>query len=745
MKISQKRNVNTPGTVRCWHILLAGLMLVVSACTGWAQNVTIDQFNTSAEVANYSYNNWNGSPGSVAFSSNDAQTNASSGSMKMSITYNGGSEAGCSFITSAAPLPVNLTGATFIEFDLMVDPTSALDPNGNAYYFQMGFNSPSFNSIVGFWLGPWGTSFTPGVWQHFKIAIPAGSQVAGSTQLYINPYNSNFTTPGTSITYIDNIVIDIPTPSYPNYVGFTFDTTNSLTASNSIAGPNWYGEPTTITWSTNNSTIANTSITNTPGSGSAYIVAQYNSASVDNGDVIALALDTNYFVSGGFPGSEANTNDIINGNNYDAVEFDVMWDTNNSTMSIDQFNSMGDIYGVPVGLLEPSNINPGSGQELSAQEVAIPDAASNGWVHMKLTIPGSTAGLSDVIGLYFKKYGSGTNGAINGTAAYWIDNVVFDGAPLVPPSPKMSISKPVLGLNTVNNDGPYDRESLETYNYNYSWVDSATPVTYSMKIAAFPGTNYNGYDARFYLVPNISATESDPDYQESTLAMISVYLNGTGQSGATIGVKANAANGNGDLYDSTNPTFTTTNSPITGNWSFTFTGNTNILVTAPDGESTNWILPLLTSSQVESDFGSSLVVYVGGYDNGSANVGQGMVFASVGITNGSTQLLYDNFVTDSSIDTYNNGGPWILASSGSVPSLFLTAPTSVYNVDWTAPAAGFFVQTNSSLTAANAGNWSTNDPLTWVQLGNHFQTTVDVTNLPPSGNLFFRLNNAPTH
>ena len=45
-----------------------------------------------------------------------------------------------------------------------------------------------------------------------------------------------------------------------------------------------------------------------------------------------------------------------------------------------------------------------------------------------------------------------------------------------------------------------------------------------------------------------------------------------------------------------------------------------------------------------------MVVYFGGYNNGSANNGQRVVFNSVGITNGSTMLLYDNFLADTTID-----------------------------------------------------------------------------------------------
>jgi hypothetical protein len=482
------------------------------------------------------------------------------------------------------------------------------------------------------------------------------------------------------IIHLDNLVIDVPPALYPDYVAFAFDNSTTL-ASNVVSGVSggtpgvdctgagWYGEPTTVAWdATKNSTISHPDIPVVAGSGAMHVKATYDALNLNNGDVIALAFNTNYFGSGNWPDAVTATNVMIDGTHYTAIEFDVLWDTNLSTMSITNFNTMGDIMGMPMGLLQPAAVNGGSGINMNNTEPAIPDAASNGWVHMIIPIPSNVANLNEIVGLYFKKWGSGNGNQYSGTAAYWIDNVVFDGGPLAIFRPTMSISEPVKGLNIVNNSGGgYDRESLLTFDSDFSWVDQSQPVTYSMDIADFPGPLYSGYNARIYLVPNPAALEAEPDWAESSMAMISVSLGGNNFASVTIGCKNGSPNNNGNLYDSTNPTFNTTNSPVVGNWSFTFTHNTNILVTAPDGESTNWILPVYTGSDptnvLSTAFGSALEVYFGGYNNGTAHNGQRVVFANVGITNGSSALLYDNFLEDTIIHYFlTDGGPWVQAS-----------------------------------------------------------------------------------
>jgi hypothetical protein len=146
-----------------------------------------------------------------------------------------------------------------------------------------------------------------------------------------------------------------------------------------------------------------------------------------------------------------------------------------------------------------------------------------------------------------------------------------------------------------------------------------------------------------------------------------------------------------------------------------------------------------------------MVVYFGGYNNGAGNIGQRVVLANVGI-NGGSDTVNDNFLTDTHIDDVSLGGStWLLASDttgANDPSsaIYLITPTttSQYYVDWSLPATGFVLQTNSNLI--NSSAWSTNIPgLTTAILGDHVHAVVDKTNLPPSGPLFFRLDNSPTH
>jgi hypothetical protein len=182
------------------------LALLAAAGLGRA-NVVIGTFNSSADVSVYNFQGWNGSSGGVAaFSTNAPSGGLSSGSMQLQLMFDNPGQQGGSFVSSAAA--VDVSEATNLEFDIMVDPASPVDPNGNVFYFQIGFNSPSYDNINPFWLGPYGKSFTPGVWQHIKITVPAGSLGTSESQFFIYPYDSNYGTSATPIFYVDNIVFD---------------------------------------------------------------------------------------------------------------------------------------------------------------------------------------------------------------------------------------------------------------------------------------------------------------------------------------------------------------------------------------------------------------------------------------------------------------------------------------------------------------------------------------------------------
>ena len=790
MKKTQNNISGVRQPIRCWCAVLTGLALTGSIVAGQAQNVIVDQFNnatSAAEVAAWSCTSipWGVTAPAPTFSANDAQGSASSGSIKFIFPYGVGTGSQNTNVnvqfTATAPPSTDLSRATFLEFDMMVDPSSPTDPNGNIAYFQFGVGG---KQIAGFWYGPWGIPFTSGVWQHFKIAIPAGTFTGSVSQFFINPYQNNMTAPTTEIIYMDNIVIDVPLPTYPNFTAFAFDSSGSVTANNATAGVGggdssdstgigWYGDPTTIIWDgTQNSTIPNPSVTPAVGSGAAHIVATWLAAN-DNSDIVGLFFDTNYFNEAdsppNFPASPTNAADIIDGTHYSQVEMDVLWDTNLSTISITNFNAMGDIAGAPLGLA----LNPNAAQvEAMSSTVNIPDAASNGWVHLVFPINKSAGGLSQTIGLWFKKY---SNLGTTGTAAFWIDNVVFDGGLIAVPSPTLTIAHAVQGLQTVSTgqstkNATYDRENLVTFNNAYSFADNPSPITYSIKLAYVPPYNPGAsgqYISQIILVPlgsGVPGTDTEPDYNYPTLLIGAIQRNSSTNMQFQLQCKTNQAGGNGSLFDSSNSNTTwIVNSPAEGNWSMTISGNTQFTITAPNGSSTNLPFPLgLNSSAVSSwfDSGLGMVAYFGSQNNGSANQGGRVVLANATIS-GSVPYptvggaityapVNDNFLTDTSILLSTGAGdtidPWLVASDASVQTNgnFLLPHTVNYWLDWALPANGFVVQTNGNPTASSA--WATNSGLSPLLLGTHYHIDVDNSSLISggTGNEFFRLNNNPS-
>jgi hypothetical protein len=714
---------------------IAGLALAASIGVSHAYEVIVNPFNSAAEVTpagtrGFVYNNWNGSPGTVTFdSTKDANGNGASGSMKMQITYHNeagvATNLGCSFISVAAPMPLRLPNVTAVEFDLMVDPASPLDANGNAFYFQIGFNSPGFAKFAEFWLGPWGRPFTPGVWMHVSNSVPVGTfPAAFVSQLFINPYDDQYPTAKTPIVYIDNIQFHQDT--YTNYTAFVFDDPSFLGGTYT----NWFGTQTTaVSHDPTNDFYGSAS------SGSAYIFSPLGAN--ENDSIFIMGFDTNW-VATAFNYTGTN---VIPGGQFDGVQLDVKWDLANSTVTLSNFNASGDINGIPIGVYDG-----GINEAFGSTAPSIPNAATNGWVRMFLPLNKTTVAASIIQGLQFKKYG---NPAISGVAAYWIDNVIFLGAATTIASPTMSISKPVPGLNLVSTgrsgNNPFDREDLVTFLGNYSFVDQgAAPVTYSIGIASIPPASVGAYRAWIVLDPTLPAN-AYPDYADANVILLNIQRSGTG-SQVIMQAKTNQVNGNGSLA-LLNSTWTTPSAPE-GNWSFTFTQNTNILVRAPNGSTTNLAFPLgFAASDVTTFFGGgSMFALFGGFNNG-VGIGQRVVLSSASITNGSGSSandFSDNFLADAVIQDNTVGGPWAPAAIASyannpAEAVFLTSPTTIWYVDWSVPAPNFGLQTNSVLN--NSAGWGFFGTNQVSQLGNHFHAELDVTNLPPSGRDFFRVKN----
>jgi hypothetical protein len=712
--------LNSPALGRWAKSASLAVALLALVPAGRASVHVISTFDNSSSVTTGWYvQNWNhSSTYSNAWSSSDAHGSVSSGCMGMYTSF-ATNETGDVF---RLPLnDFNGSGYTAVEFDAKVDPASSLDRYGTACAYQVGvFTTSAYNYHANYMnINPVATN---NGWAHYVVpatAIGGVSEWGDIKEIFIQNTDGNYTNSSTNlcITYIDNLVFTGPNPTYPNQVVETFDDASFLVS----AFTNWYGKPVTMIWTTNDAKgLAN--------SGSAEIIATFDGA--DNTDVIGLWFGTNGIFTGTY------TSNSLNGTHYNAIEMDVMWDTNLSTVDLSTFNNHGDIFGMPVGIISG---NGGQVEACGNSTTYIPNGASNGWVHVVLPMNPTLAG-PDVEGIWFKKYQYQT--AITGTVAYFIDNIQFDGGPVLTPALPMSLSTPAVGLECDNYGGSYDRNGLETVATTASFVDTPYPSSYSITINRFAGVNYQGYSARVYWVPNALATEKEPDWVEPTLLMCDIYKQPNGTANAVMRCKTNQPASNGSLYVPggavANPSFAS--SKVEGTWTFSFPNDTTIHIHAPDGTSTNLAFPLgLATSDVQNYFGTNgdMVVYYGSFTGGSGNIGQYSVLGGAGLNaNGVTNS--DDFTADSAIDL----STWVLQADGGASSVYIVPQdTDIrYYLDWPATVTGEMVQTNYSLS--DPASWSTNGNPVGVQAGDHYHTVWHISDLPnngTNGNFFWRL------
>jgi hypothetical protein len=377
-----------------------------------------------------------------------------------------------------------------------------------------------------------------------------------------------------------------------NFYVSTFDTVASVSAANGVA--NWYGSGGGI-WDGTTDNTGN-------GGGSLYITANITSAS--DTPLTEYVTVTNWGFLGVNPWYYNNvTTNSFNLAAYANIQFDILWDTAYSTISIDQFNNLTNLQAslagsypgldievycaTPADLLLTTTftnttyttnyannppittnytyttIQEGGGTPAWVDLVMtnIPDAAANGWVHMTIPINPLTPGIGYCEGVMFKKWVA-NNASVVGSyqADFWIDNIMIGGSPnpLPPVILQNNLVKPTKGLNVLmSTTGINDREQVElVQSTNLSWVGHATaahPVTYSFTINGFPtaAADNNALAAYLFLVPNPAQDDAAPDWTEANVVMVGVQSNTNNPPNSgymTFRYKVNEPNGNGMAY-----------------------------------------------------------------------------------------------------------------------------------------------------------------------------------------------------
>lgn len=425
---------------------------------------------------------------------------------------------------------------------------------------------------------------------------------------------------------------------------------------------------------------------------------------------------------------------------YSAVQFQLLWDTNYSTISIDQFNDPSSYQPALGGSYQGLEIDytVGGGDAGAIGSTNIPDAASNGWVTITMPIPPTISPSAGTCGIFLHKW-INNESSITGTppsAFFWIANVQLLGTAGPPPPPIIQAPvAPTPGLNVFSStagNSYYDRQEVALVASNgVSWVGHATagnPVTYSFTINGFPqdpATQY-GCEAYLMLAPNPAAYDNALDWNEPDCLSINMQQG----NGSTILKFTDKINSPGAGNYTTVGTVTN-NGTALGTWSITFTSDTNVTMTAPDGSTSSFIFSDAPNFAETQNPGCYL--YLGMQANNSASMNQAVSYSNFTLS-GVPAAVNDTFTSDSTLNT----NLWFKFMASGQQGIFVMPSGTVDWLKWTLPASGYQLQTATSLSGPWTTLNSTNDMIIYGA-GQNYQLVT--TNDVPAGtpNAFFRL------
>jgi hypothetical protein len=379
----------------------------------------------------------------------------------------------------------------------------------------------------------------------------------------------------------------------------------------------------------------------------------------------------------------------------------------------------------------------------------------NDWQHIVLTVNQNNPKLNQLRDFHFKQWSGGAGDGMTGTQMFWIDNVKLIAIPSTeppPPPPIVTVEPAKPGLNMISSGGgQYDRQTVRSSLPEYTWVGATGPVTYALTIADYP--SQAGYQTVIYLVPGsgLDAGMNYPDWAQAKCALAFINNNADGSGNMRFAYKNDVANSNGyaghgywdndnpaDLYDGitgAGPVGTgkggtlayVNSTTIRGTWSITFTSNTNVTITAPDGQTSSGSLPNETTAQL---FGGPLYAYFGTVPQTTDNVGLGAVFSRIKITGAGAPL-------DEDFSTIPFNPALEKSASNASGVVQVTGPDTPFWLTWTLPAVGYLPRQSPSLGEDVLSPW-TNIPTDNVLTarGRQWKLMETAQLLDPSRNFF---------
>ncbi|HVU07656.1 MAG TPA: hypothetical protein VHG89_03840, partial [Verrucomicrobiae bacterium] len=230
------------------------------------------------------------------------------------------------------------------------------------------------------------------------------------------------------------------------------------------------------------------------------------------------------------------------------------------------------------------------------------------------------------------------------------------------------------------------------------------------------------------------AATAQIDPVAGTVTNVTIVTNGTGYTSApTVVFDNDGTGGSGAVATAAIPASGlgtlafVTDTNRNGTWSLTFVNDTNITLTSPSGNTTNFSI----GEGAAQLFGDPAKVYFGAQAGNALGVGQKSILSEIKVT-GTANPIDDVFANDSGVDT----NTWTVNAVDS-QGIVLVPSTAVYWLTWTVPDTGFTLVDRSDL--GSSGNWSDVAGVTPFQLGTQKYALLNRVNLPSQNTGFFAL------
>ena len=391
----------------------------------------------------------------------------------------------------------------------------------------------------------------------------------------------------------------------------------------------------------------------------------------------------------------------------------------------------------------------------------MPAAAASGWVHMTIPIDPTLAGLAGQSGITFAKWISNYGGqcANPAQARFWVDNITLGGTAGPPPPPVVKNPvKATKGLNVfASTAGLYDRQSaVLRQTSGLSWVGMATaanPVTYSFTIAGYP--NSANCEAWLFLIPNPNYLDGAPDWNETNC--VKIRLQGSpGSATMQFEYKVNEPNqqamytgGNDGVNYWTNAPGSwdgitagylesgylgsVTNNSILGKWTIKFTSDTNLTLIAPNGNSTNLVMPSYNVGLFSEQTSPGFYIYLGMQANNADAQNQAVVYSNFAVA-GTSSPYSEDFLSESVLDTTNI---WNTSAASGPKGVMIVPAGAASWITWTLPDAGFGLEASPTLSDPLAWTSPTTGPI--LGMNGIKAQLLSASDIPAGNTAFFQL------